>query len=278
MELHRFGRFRRIIFYIISAVILMGFFGFLENFLLYHPFRTIELTPDAYGVPFEEVRFTAADGVNLHGWYVAPSGPGGPVILWAHGNAGNISHRAENIAFIRQRLGAGVFLFDYRGYGLSGGSPGEEGLYADARAAYAWLRKKIPPERIFLFGRSLGAPVMVKLASEGAEARGLILESPFESLLAMGRKMLPILPVSWIVRQKFDTAALIPSVKMPVFVLHGSADEIVPFSQGQNVFSLAPKPKRFFSILGAGHNDTYRVGGPAYWEAWRRFLESPGGG
>jgi hypothetical protein len=312
-DLNRFGRLRHIIFYIIFMVIMMSLLSFLENFLLYHPFRTIELTPASYGVPFEEVRFTAADGVKLHGWYVAPeppkgAGPGKPggsdiptgsgnpdsshiqddpdgpdgshgaVILWAHGNAGNLSHRAENIAFIRRELGAGVFLFDYRGYGLSEGSPDEEGLYADARAAYAWLRGRTSPGRIFLFGRSLGAAVMVKLASEGVEARGLILESTFESLLAMGKKMFPILPVDWIITQKFDTAALIPSVKMPVFVLHGSADEIIPFSQGQAVFSLAPRPKRFFRIIGAGHNDTYRAGGPSYWDAWREFLASPGGG
>ncbi len=287
----------------------MSLLSFLENFLLYHPFRTIEVTPASYGVPFEEVRFTAADGVKLHGWYVAPAPPkgagpgetnkpggsgraggyenpdgsqgpdepGGPVILWAHGNAGNLSHRAENIAFIRRELGAGVFLFDYRGYGLSEGSPDEEGLYADARAAYTWLRGRTSPEKIFLFGRSLGAAVMVKLAAEGVEARGLILESAFESLLAMGKRMFPILPVSWIVSQKFDTATLIPSVKMPVFILHGSDDEIVPFSQGQAIFSLAPRPKRFFSIIGAGHNDTYRAGGPVYWNAWRAFLASPGG-
>jgi fermentation-respiration switch protein FrsA (DUF1100 family) len=256
----------------------MGLFGFLENFLLYQPFRTIDLTPAAYKVPFEDVRFTAADGTKLHGWYVPPVEPGGPVILWAHGNAGNISHRTENIALIRTQLGVGVFLFDYRGYGLSAGNPGEEGLYADARAAYAWLGGRVPPERIFLFGRSLGAAVMVQLASEGVRARGLILESPFESLLAMGQKLFPILPVSWIVEQKFDLAALIPTVKMPVFVLHGSQDEVVPFSQGQKVFSLAPRPKRFFSIIGAGHNNTYTAGGPEYWKAWRRFLASPGGG
>ncbi len=255
----------------------MGFFGFLENFLLYHPFRAIDTTPGAYGVPFEDVRFRAEDGTKLHGWHVPPADPGGPILLWAHGNAGNLSHRAENIAFIRQRLGAGVFIFDYRGYGMSEGVPGEEGLYSDARGAYAWLRGRVPADRIFFFGRSLGAAVMVKLASEGAAARGLILESTFESLVAMGKKMLPFLPIAWIVSQKFDAAALIPSVKMPIFILHGDADEIVPFSQGQRVFSLAPEPKRFYRIRGADHNSTYILGGEEYWEAWRRFLASPEG-
>jgi fermentation-respiration switch protein FrsA (DUF1100 family) len=255
----------------------MGIFSFLENFLLYHPFRQIDYTPTTFGVPYEDVYFTADDGTKLNGWYVAPVAPAGPILLWAHGNAGNLSHRAENIAAIRSQLGAGVFLFDYRGYGRSEGKPGEKGLYADGRAAYAWLRERVPPERIFLFGRSLGATVMAKLASEGAEARGLIMESPFESLLSMGKKIFPFLPVSWIIEQNFDTAALVPTVKMPVFVLHGERDEIVPFSQGKRIFELAPEPKRFYKIPDAGHNDTYVMGGLPYWQAWRDFIASPEG-
>jgi fermentation-respiration switch protein FrsA (DUF1100 family) len=275
--LRRSAIYRRIVLYGVLAILFMGLFSFLENALLYHPYRDIDTTPATYGASFEDVYFTARDGTKLHGWYTPPAETGGPVILWAHGNAGNISHRSENIAAIRGQTGAGVFLFDYRGYGRSEGKPGEKGLYMDARAAYSWLRERVPPERIFLFGRSIGAAVMVKLASEGFEARGLILESPFESLLAMGKKILPFLPVSWFIRQKFDIAALIPGVKMPVFVLHGDADEIVPFPQGQGVFARAPEPKRFHRIPGAGHNDTYIAGGPDYWAAWRAFIQAPEG-
>ncbi len=258
-----------------SALVLTGFFGFIENFLLYHPIRPIGVTPADYGVPYEDVLFPAEDGTRLHAWYSPPPRPEGPVILWAHGNAGNLSHRADNIAAIRRELGAGVFIFDYRGYGRSEGRPGEEGLYADARGAYAWLRGRLPPRQIFLFGRSLGAAVVARLAAEGAEARGLILESPFESLAAMGQSLFPFLPVRWVVVQKFDNTAFLPRVKMPVFILHGDADEIVPFAQGKRLFDLAPSPKRFFRIRGAGHNNTYFVGGPPYWEAWRAFLAAP---
>ncbi|MEE9255856.1 MAG: alpha/beta hydrolase [bacterium] len=275
--MRRSAIYRRVVLYAVLAILLMVLFRFLENALLYHPYRTIDITPASYGAPFEDIFFTAADGTKLHGWYIPSAEPKGPVLLWAHGNAGNLSHRAENIAAIRSQTGAGVFLFDYRGYGRSEGKPGEEGLYADGRAAYAWLRELVPPGRIFLFGRSLGAAVVVKLASEGFEARGLILESPFENLIAMGKNIFPFLPVSWIVRQKFDTAALVPTVKMPVFVLHGEADEIVPFSQGQKVFDLAPEPKRFYRFPGAGHNDTYLAGGAEYWIAWRAFIASPEG-
>lgn len=254
----------------------MGIFGLLENFLLYHPYREIEVTPKAYRIAYEDIHFEAADSVRLHGWYVAPKDPNGPVLLWAHGNAGNLSHRAENIALIQKELGAGVFIFDYRGYGKSEGRPGEDGLYADGRAAYAWLVERVPPERIFLFGRSLGAAVMVKLAVEGRKARGLILESPFESTLAMGKKMFPFLPVSWIISSKFDNAAMLPEVKLPLFVLHGDKDGIVPFAQGRRLFEAAGSPhKRFFTIEGAGHNDTYFAGGAPYWTAWREFLINP---
>ncbi|MDA1000098.1 MAG: alpha/beta hydrolase [bacterium] len=265
----------RYLFLLPAVLILSGFLGFIENFFLYHPRRDLDLSPALYKIPFEEVRFRAADGTDLHGWFIPPAEVEGPVLLWAHGNAGNISHRSENAAMIRRETGAGMFLFDYRGYGKSAGRPGEEGLYADGRAAYAWLKTRVPPERIFLFGRSLGAAVTVKLAAEGAAARGLILESPFLSLLEMAQKVFPVLPVGWIVSQKFDNRALLPRVKMPIFILHGDADGIVPFAHGERLFEIAPAPKRFFRIKGAGHNDTYLAGGPLYWDAWRSFLRKP---
>ncbi len=266
----------RVVLGFVPAVLLMSYTGFIENFFLYHPLREIEATPADYGAPFQDVRFQAGDGVRLHGWYVEPPGPDRPVVLWAHGNAGNLSHRAENIAMIREELRAGVFLFDYRGFGRSEGRPGEPGLYEDARGAYAWLRQRVPPERIFLFGRSIGAAVMVRIAAEGAAARGLILEAPFESLLAMGKEVFPFLPVSWFVSsRKFDNASYLPQVTMPVFILHGDADEIVPLTQGRRLFELANPPKRFYVIPGSGHNDTYLAGGEPYWEAWRSFMANP---
>ena len=253
----------------------MSFSGFLENFFLYHPLRKIEATPADHGIPFEDVRFQARDGVRLHGWYVEPPGPDRPVLLWAHGNAGNLSHRAHNIAMIHTELRAGVFLFDYRGFGRSEGKPGEPGLYEDARGAYAWLRRRVPPERILLFGRSLGAAVVVRIVAEGAVARGLILESPFENLVAMGRTVFPFLPVSWLVSQEFDNLKYLPKVRIPVLILHGDADEIVPLAQGRRLFELANPPKRFYVIAGSGHNDTYVAGRGPYWDAWRSFMANP---
>jgi len=259
--------------------VLSGFFETIESWFLYHPFAAISVTPASYGVPFEEVRFPAADGTRLHGWYVPPVRADGPVLLWAHGNAGNISHRSENIAMIRRETGAGVFIFDYRGYGRSEGRPREAGLYADMRGAHAWLSGRVPGGRIVLFGRSLGASVAVRLAAEGVPsreiARAMILESPFESLAAMGEQIFPFLPIRRMVVQQFDNVKWLPRAKLPLLLLHGDADEIVPFAQGRRLFELASPPKRFHRIAGAGHNDTYLMGGPAYWAAWREFLAAP---
>ncbi|MEK6710702.1 MAG: alpha/beta hydrolase [Nitrospinota bacterium] len=266
---------RHLLLLVVISLVLSGYFGFLENFFLYHPHYGLEITPARYGAPYEDVEFRAADGVRLHGWYTPPVRADGPVLLWSHGNAGNISHRSENIAWLRRETGMGVFIYDYRGYGRSEGKPSEAGLYADARAAYAWLRERVEPGRIVFFGRSLGAAVAVRIAAEGAQARGLILESPFESLAALGEKIFPFLPVRWMLRQEYDNVKWLPRAKLPVLILHGDADEIVPLSQGRRVFELASPPKRFHLIRGAGHNNTYLVGGPAYWAAWREFLAAP---
>ena len=116
---------------------------------------------------------------------------------------------------------------------------------------------------------------MVRIAAEGAAARGLILEAPFESLVAMGRVVFPFLPVSWLVSQEFDNLKYLPQVRLPVFILHGDADGIVPLAQGQRLFELANPPKRFHVIAGSGHNDTWLAGGRPYWDAWRSFMTNP---
>ncbi|MBE0595888.1 MAG: alpha/beta fold hydrolase, partial [Desulfuromonadales bacterium] len=148
-----------------------------EHQFLYFPTRTLVATPAAAGLPYEEVFFAAADGVRLHGWYL-PGEPGRPALLFAHGNAGNISHRLENLRLFHQQLGVTVFIFDYRGYGQSEGRATEEGTYADARGALAWLRGRgWEAERLVYFGRSLGAAVALQLALEAPPA-GVVLKPP----------------------------------------------------------------------------------------------------
>jgi uncharacterized protein len=244
----------------------------LERRFIYFPARELEVTPQALGLSFEEVTLTADDGVRLHGWFL-PARDSRLVVLVNHGNAGNICHRLDRALLIQARLGADVFLYDYRGYGRSEGRPDEEGTYRDARAAYRYLseQRRLPPERIVLFGESLGCAVALQLALE-RPCRALVLESAFASVPAMARAVYPFLPLSPFVRTRYDNLAKVPQLKVPLLMLHGERDSIVPFAQGRRVFEAAPEPKRFYAIPGADHNDTYLTGGDAYWNAWAAFL------
>ncbi len=255
------------------ALALTGCKVTVADFFLYHPSRELVGTPRSLGLAYEDAWFTAEDGARLHGWFVpAPAAPA--TLIWFHGNAGNISHRLDNIGLLHRRLGIHIFIFDYRGYGQSDGRPSEAGLYRDARAALATLRRhpQVRPDRIVFFGRSLGAAVAVDLATQEPPL-GLILESPFLSVRAMGKAVFPLLPVDLLVGNQYDSLPRVARVRVPLLVLHGDRDEVVPFSQGRALFEAANEPKTFFTIAGAGHNDTYVVGGAAYLDAWARFLE-----
>lgn len=240
---------------------------------IYHPAREIEATPESVGLAYEDVYLKTADGVRLNGWFVP--GTGSPeVMIWFHGNAGNISHRVDNLRRFHDELGLSVFIFDYREYGRSEGSVSEEGTYRDAVAALAWLsgRTGLPSEQILYFGRSLGAAVAVELALK-SPPRALILESPMTSIREMARKVMPYLPVGFLIRTEYDSLSKIGKIHAPLLILHGDQDEVVPFELGRRMFEAANPPKEFYTIPGASHNDTYLVGGPPYWETWKKFLK-----
>ncbi|MBI4505613.1 MAG: alpha/beta hydrolase [Chloroflexi bacterium] len=245
----------------------------IEDQFLYLPSRTLVATPAQRGLGYEEVWLTASDGVRLHGWFVP--GPRDLVWLWLHGNGGNISHRVENIAFIQRRLGASVFIFDYRGYGLSEGRPSEDGLYRDADAALAYLRIRpdLDARRVVLFGRSLGTAVAVDLAAR-ERVLGLILESPLTSIPGLARALYPFLPLEPLLRTRYDALAKIGRVAAPLLVIHSRDDEVIPYQQGQALFAAAREPKRLYTLTGARHNDTYLRGGDGYWQALDGFLAS----
>jgi fermentation-respiration switch protein FrsA (DUF1100 family) len=246
-----------------------------EKSLIYFPTSALEATPAGLGLAHEELSLRAEDGVRLHGWFLPVKDSRGSVLV-CHGNAGNISHRLDRALLLQSRLRLDVLLFDYRGYGRSEGSPDEPGTYRDARAAYRWLREHgQPPERILIFGESLGSAVALDLAVSSA-ARALVLESPFTSIPDMARAVYPFLPVWPLVRTRYDNLAKIGRLRVPLLVLHGDRDNVVPFAQGRRLFEAAPEPKRFYAIPGASHNDTYIVGGEAYWRAIATFLESLG--
>jgi fermentation-respiration switch protein FrsA (DUF1100 family) len=278
----------------------------IERSFIYFPERELIGDPAEFGLAFDDVYFTASDGVRLHGWFVpgrggtveqgnigtearseavplfqgsnVPDAASGVTWLWFHGNAGNISDRLENLHLLHQELDVNVFIFDYRGYGRSDGSPSEQGTYRDAEAALAYLlsRTDVDPERIVYFGRSLGSAVAVELATRRPPF-ALILESPLPSIAELARHHYRFLPATGLLRTKYDSLSKIAKVRAPLLVLHGDQDDIVPFVAGMKLFDAANEPKRFYTIQGAGHNDTYIVGGREYFRALREFVEDPEG-
>jgi len=219
------------------------------------------------------------DGVRIHGFWLPAQDDAGTVdenasraILFLHGNAGNASHRLPNAALLA-RLGAGVLLLDYRGYGRSEGDPTETGVYADARAGLDHLTgaRGLPASRVVLFGRSLGGAVAVELA-QGRPLAGVILESAFTSVADMARRMLGF-GLGPLTRGRFDSLARIGELRAPLLFFHGDRDEIVPHALGRALYEAAPEPKTFSTIRGAGHNDTVQVGRAPYFEKIRAFLD-----
>ena len=242
--------------------------------LLYFPVREIEATPADVGLAFEMVSIDTEDGVRLSGWYV-PAPGAAPVVLFCHGNAGNISHRLESIALFH-RLGLSVLIFDYRGYGDSEGKPDEQGTYRDARAAWRHLRelRGVAGDDIILFGRSLGAAVAAWLAAR-ERPRAVILESAFTSAASLGAEHYPWLPVDLLLRHRYDTLARMPEIRAPLLVVHSRDDEIVPFHHGRALFDAAAEPKRLLEIRG-GHNDGFLASGAIYRDALAAFLAAAG--
>ena len=246
--------------------------GAMEQRLLYFPDSQFAATPAIFDLPYEDLAFTTSDKVKLHGWFI-PGEKGKPVVLFFHGNTGNISHRLDNLRLLHS-LGVAVFIFDYRGYGKSEGTPSEKGLTKDALAALSWLQEKgWQQEQIVYFGRSLGAAVAVNLAHQQKPAK-LILETPFTSVQAMGRHHYPLLSMTlgWMLRDRFDNLEKINRINMPLLVFQGDRDNIVPESMAKELFAAANEPKNFHLIQGADHNNTYERGGEVYWQNWREFL------
>lgn len=260
-----------LVFALIVVVLLMVFF---EERFIFIP-RTYDGS-DAWQPPggdYLDVAFRSVDGTELHAWYFQHPAPRVHV-LYCHGNAGNITGRIE-IARQMFRLGASVFLFDYRGYGRSEGSPTEAGILQDARAARQEFARlaEIPTAEIVLVGRSLGGAVAVDLAArEGA--RGLILESTFTDLPAVASVHYPFLPVRWLLRTRLDSIAKILDYSGPVLQFHGTADRIIPVEIGKQLFAVVPgiegKDKELFLWEGGDHNEQPP---PEYYEVMDRFFD-----
>jgi fermentation-respiration switch protein FrsA (DUF1100 family) len=268
---------RRRLGLVVVAIGLMGGVAFVwpavVNSLLYFPSRAIDADPSEAGLAFSDLEIATADGERLHGWWIpAPRPPAVAHVLFFHGNGGNIAHRIAH-ARVLADAGLDVLLFDYRGYGRSTGSPGEQGTYTDARAALGALRARpgVRPGGIVYLGESLGGAVAAELAIADPPA-ALVLQSTFASIRRMARLHYPVVPAP-LVPDLYPTIDRIARVRAPVLVIHGDGDEIVPLDHGRALHAAALEPKRLDVVRGAGHNDLLLVAGRAYGEsvaAWAR--------
>ncbi len=217
--------------------------------------RELAATPASVNLPFEDLHLQTSDGVDLHGWYI-PAAQAQGTVLFLHGNAGNISHRLDSLEMFH-RLGYNTLIFDYRGYGNSGGKPDEQGTYRDAEAAWRYLteQRHVPECRIVLFGESLGGAIAAWLAAR-QKPGALVIASGFTSVPHLGQQLYRYLPIRWLARISYDTRAYLQSVNAPVLIAHSPQDDIIPFAEGQALFAAAHPPKQFLELAG-GHNDGF---------------------
>ena len=254
----------------------MGYLKFNERAFIFRPAERRVAAP-APGLALREQRivYSSSDGVTLSAWIV-PAAAGhasGTWLLVCHGNFGNIGYgqRPEFYAFMRD-LGVNLFAFDYRGFGDSTGTPDERGLYADATASYEYLIRTlhVPPERIVIFGHSLGSGVAIELASR-VRAAGLIVEGAYTSIVERGQELYPLLPINLIASQRFPSLDRIASISMPKLFLHSPEDTVIPYAHGRRLFEAARAPKRLVDVRG-GHDDAYRIDKAVYHGAIAQLL------
>ncbi|MBL7198047.1 MAG: alpha/beta hydrolase [Candidatus Omnitrophica bacterium] len=255
---------------LIFSILIFVYLKYFERKGIYYPTKGIEFTPTHIGLKYEDVFFNTDDGLKLNGWFIPAENPRA-TLLFCHGNAGNISHRIEIIE-IFNKLELNVFIFDYRGYGRSQGSPSEEGLYRDAQAAYKYLlnRENIKKGAIVIYGKSIGANVAIDLASKVKPAC-LISESGFSSAYDMAKKLFPYLPIKWIITIKYDALTKIKNIPIPKLIIHSQDDEIIPFRLGKKLFDAAVQPKEFYQMRG-GHNEAIFMAREEYGVKINNFL------
>jgi pimeloyl-ACP methyl ester carboxylesterase len=216
----------------------------------------------------EDLFLNAADGTRLHAWHVKAPGKA-PLILYFGGNAEEVSWMVNEA--LERTPGVSWLLVDYRGYGASEGAPSELALTSDA---LLWYDRLAPQSgRVFVFGRSLGSGVAVRLAAERPVA-GVVLVAPYDSLVEVAKRYYPYLPVSWMLRHRFDSASLAPRIGAPLLCLVATRDEVIPPEHAKRLFDAWAGPKRWVALQGASHNDTDTQ--QAYWESIKAFLDSHG--
>jgi fermentation-respiration switch protein FrsA (DUF1100 family) len=257
---------------LLSAVVfyvgIVGLMYVAQRSLMYFPERVRTAPTDAGFPQAQEAVLNSADGTRLIVWHVAPK-EGKPVFLYFHGNGGSLRYRVRRFENLTAD-GSGLVALSYRGYGGSGGSPSEEGLLADADAAYAFARAQYPGAKLVVWGESLGSGVAVALAAKN-KIDALILEAPYTSTADIAFAAYPFIPVSLLMKDQFRSDSRIDKVKTPILIMHGMRDNIIPFAYGRRLFDLAPEPKHFVPLPLGEHENLDAHGAQA---AAREFLES----
>lgn len=269
-----FWRIVRILI-VVYALACLGLMIF-QSRMLYFPQAQIETTPEDAGQQYTPVWIPGADNSKLYAWWMSAIDPSAPTLIYFHGNAGNVSANADQASRLA-RTCCNVLLFDYRGYGRSSGPfPSEKRIYEDAESAWNYVvnEKKVAPNRIVLYGHSLGTGVAVEMATRHPDAGGLILESAFTSVANRARlePLYRAFPLRWIVHEKFDSIDKIARVRMPILLIAGTADQTIPSSMSSELYARANDPKQLLLIPGAGHENAGIIGGPKYASAIHLFI------
>lgn len=263
---------------------------------IFLPSPVLQTTPDRVGMRYEVVRIPSGSGSErgeMYGWWIPAEQPDAPTFLYLHGNDMNISH-VQDIAhaFRLHSMGFNLLMMDYRGYGKStGGEPSEAKVYEDAEAAWDYLTKRLgaspganasrgagasqhasASQRIFIYGHSLGGAIAIDLASHHPEAAGLIAESTFTTMAAMGKREYRYLPVDWLLNQRFESLEKVGQLKIPVLYIHGTKDTLIPYRMSETLFAKSPQPKYLKLIEGGGHGNSSILGWVEYREAFTEFV------
>lgn len=260
---------------LVLYLLLVAIVYFNQDRLMYFPSQELDYSPDDEELAYEDVWLTTADGVQIHGWFIpAPNERG--TVLYFHGNGDNISGTFWEVGALH-RIGLSAFFVDYRGYGQSGGTPSEAGLYEDAAAAWRYLTETrgIPANQIILMGHSLGGGVAAALAADVEQPpAGLVLMSTFTAAVDVGAEHYPFLPVYWLAHNRYPTRDRLPSITVPILITHGTTDRVIPFHHGRRLYDLASEPKQFIEIPNEGHYAGFSLILERYGPEVEAFLDS----
>ncbi|STX27624.1 Bem46 protein [Legionella beliardensis] len=238
---------------VISVLIMLVIMYFFQRHLIYFPAKLMPTRQLFAANDMQEVSLTTEDKLHLLAWY-KPAHVGMPTLIYYHGNAGHIGYRMPFARYFLKE-GYGVLLVEYRGYGGNQGRINEQGLYLDGKAAIKFMQAQgVPTKDLILYGESLGTGVATKISSQ-YQVCALILQSPYTSLTALSKTHYPWLPIGpW---DKFDSLSRMKEIKIPLLILHGKQDRIVPYQQGLTLYQHANQPKELIDFVAKGHNDLW---------------------